>query len=422
MTFNTLSKSFFENNDTLIGTNPERFSASNVVLKDSVYVRGAGYELCTITAHDHVITGADGSTIEGFMILNDNLGSSWGYGWSESSTTIKNNVFKGHYVGLHCGQSGSNELIVNNIIIDNTNGITFGWDGAPTIRNNIIVNNNVHWYDSIPGKYEPNADIAYNNLWNATYDFDPDPATGNISVDPIFANELDNDFRLWWNSLCIDAGDPDFLYNDVDGTRNDMGVYGGPQGRTYDYAVPVELVIFDAHRSGSEVELFWSTATESNNFGFAVERQNGNSGFQKIGFIEGKGSTTEPQSYSFVDRNPHLGLNSYRLKQIDTDGLFVYSNKINVDINTPENFVLNQNYPNPFNPATKISYQLPESGNVALTVFNVLGKRIVTLIDRHQEAGYHSVVWNPDDVADGVYYYSLQFAGLSIVRKAVLVK
>ena len=68
--------------------------AENVVLKENVYLRGAGYELTTITAHDHVVTGANGSTIEGFMILNDNQGSSWGYGWSESSTTIRNNVFK----------------------------------------------------------------------------------------------------------------------------------------------------------------------------------------------------------------------------------------------------------------------------------------------------------------------------------------
>ena len=397
--------------------------AENVVLKENVYLRGAGYELTTITAHDHVVTGANGSTIEGFMILNDNQGSSWGYGWSESSTTIRNNVFKGHYVGLHCGQTGSNELIVNNVIIDNTVGITFGWDGTPTIRNNIIMNNNVHWYNDSQDQFAPAAIIAYNNLWNGNYDFKPSPATGNINMDPKFSNALDNDFRLWWDSPCIDSGDPDDQYDDIDGTRNDMGVYGGPFGTTYDYAVPVELVSFTARPVLDVVELSWSTATESNNFGFDIERKAEKTNFRKIAFVKGYGTTTELRAYNYTDKNLQPGTYTYRLKQVDTDGAFAYSREIATQINLPSDLALWQNYPNPFNPSTTISYQLPRSTTVRLSVYNILGELIATLIDGHQRAGYHNVTWHPgDDISNGTYYYHLSAGGLHLVKKAVFLK
>ena len=101
--------------------------------------------------------------------------------------------------------------------------------------------------------------------------------------------------------------------------------------------VPVELTSFTASISGNEVTLNWITATEINNAGFELERRQISSvknqmEWERIGFIEGKGTTTKPANYSFVDENVKTGTYQYRLKQIDYDGTFEFSNEIEVEI------------------------------------------------------------------------------------------
>ena len=120
--------------------------------------------------------------------------------------------------------------------------------------------------------------------------------------------------------------------------------------------VPVELISFTAEVDGNVVTLFWQTATETNNSGFEIERQVGNKqsaacNWDKVGFVEGKGTTTEIQSYSFTDK-PEPGTYKYRLKQIDFDGTFAYSPEVEAEVKAPNVFSLEQNYPNPFNPST----------------------------------------------------------------------
>lgn len=203
----------------------------NVSLKHGVKLLGEGPDVTTIIAHEHVVLGADGSTIAGFKIANDGQGTSWGYGWSESATTIKNNVFIGHYVGIHCGQTGSKEIIVNNVIINNRNGITFGWDASPVIKNNILVNNGIHYYTG--GEFNPKAAISYNNVYNGTYDFTPSPGTGNISVHPMFVDY--SNYHLQQDSPCMDAGDPASDYSnepEPNGNRINMGAYGNTEKAT----------------------------------------------------------------------------------------------------------------------------------------------------------------------------------------------
>ncbi|KPJ53757.1 hypothetical protein AMJ39_03380 [candidate division TA06 bacterium DG_24] len=203
-----------------------------ITLAYGVYVTSEyGPAYTEITAHGHIITGADSSVFEGFRVTNDGLGTSWGYGWSESTTIIRRNVFIGHYVGLHCGQTGSAETIVNNVITDNAHsGITFGWDAAPIIENNIVYDNNagLHHYGT---GYAPTID--YNDVWNNVTNYsNVTPGPNDISADPNFLNTAKRDWRLLWPSPCIDAGNPATHYNDPDGTRNDIGAYyfhqGGP--------------------------------------------------------------------------------------------------------------------------------------------------------------------------------------------------
>ena len=133
--------------------------------------------------------------------------------------------------------------------------------------------------------------------------------------------------------------------------------------------VPVELINFNSEVFGNNVTLFWSTATETNNQGFDVEKKALSFGeglgeaWEKVGFVPGFGTTTEVHHYSFIDESLQSGDYQYRLKQIDFGGTFEYSNIIEVTVAGPTKFSLEQNYPNPFNPNTKIKYQIPASLN-----------------------------------------------------------
>jgi len=134
--------------------------------------------------------------------------------------------------------------------------------------------------------------------------------------------------------------------------------------------VPVELVSFTANRIDSGIELNWKTATETNNSGFTIERSRDEENFVQVGFVSGKGTTTELSNYSFIDNDIEVGKYFYRLKQTDFDGTFVYLNVVSVEIGFPKQFQLSQNHPNPFNPTTTIKFQLPVDANVKIELFN----------------------------------------------------
>jgi hypothetical protein len=185
--------------------------------------------------------------------------------------------------------------------------------------------------------------------------------------------------------------------------------------------IPVELVRFQATTSGSDVKLNWTTATETNNQGFQIERRNGNA-FISIGFVKGYGTTTETHHYFYTDQNLNSGSYTYRLKQVDFDGTFEYSNIVEVNVSTPEVFALGQNYPNPFNPSTTINFRLAVDSKVNLKVFDVLGNEVATLVNEGKPAGSYEVEFNASSLPSGVYFYKLQTANYSAVKKMVLTK
>ncbi len=188
--------------------------------------------------------------------------------------------------------------------------------------------------------------------------------------------------------------------------------------------LPVELTSFSANNVNGNVELLWKTATEKNNNGFEVERKSINSEYVKIGFVKGNGTTTNFSSYSFTDKNINANsAYSYRLKQIDFDGTFSYSNIVNVSASTlPTTFALAQNFPNPFNPSTSISYSLPKAGVVTLAVFNTLGQKVKEVVNQFQEAGNYTVSLNASDLSSGNYIYNISLNGQSINKKMLLLK
>lgn len=190
---------------------------------------------------------------------------------------------------------------------------------------------------------------------------------------------------------------------------------------TYDDPIPVELTSFTASASGNHVILNWSTATETNNQGFDVQRKASGSEFQSVGFVSGSGTTTEIRKYSFDDEVSN-GNYVYRLKQLDFDGTFEYSNEIEVDVNIPAVYALEQNYPNPFNPSTTINFSLANEGFVKLAVYNTLGQEVMTLVNEVKESGVHSVTFDASVLTSGAYFYKLETAQFSQTKKMLLTK
>lgn len=195
-----------------------------------------------------------------------------------------------------------------------------------------------------------------------------------------------------------------------------MGADEGP------IPLPVELVAFSVSANNGNVTLKWTTASELNNRGFEIERKSAGE-FITIGFVSGAGTTTEERSYNFIDANVQPGVYSYRLKQLDFDGTFNYSNVIEIDISLPAVFDLAQNYPNPFNPSTTIEYSVAAPVNVTLTVYTILGEQVAVLIENQfTEAGKHSVKFDASTLASGTYIYRLQAGEFVTSKKMLLTK
>jgi hypothetical protein len=187
-------------------------------------------------------------------------------------------------------------------------------------------------------------------------------------------------------------------------------------------SIPVELTSYTVSNLDDKIILEWTTSTELNNDGFEIERKFENDEFEKIGFVKGFGSTTERKNYRFEDNFSISGNVSYRLKQVDFDGTFNYSNTIEIIINAVNQFELVQNYPNPFNPVTFIKYEIPQDNRVFLTIYNITGSEVATLINEHKSAGSHIVEFNASNLPSGVYIYKLQAGNYSAVKKLTLLK
>ena len=187
--------------------------------------------------------------------------------------------------------------------------------------------------------------------------------------------------------------------------------------------VPVELKSFNYQFENHNVVLEWKTATEINNHGFEVERKANEGEWITIGFVEGKGTSTETLDYKYVD--DLFGVNSkkvfYRLKQIDFNGQFEYSSEVEVNI-PPAVFRLEQNFPNPFNPSTKIRFGLPVEAYTSLRIYNFLGECVEELLNEVREAGYYEVEFNTDNLSSGIYFYSLISGKFQETKKMMLLK
>ena len=354
-------------------------------------------------------------------------------GGSSSSSEIAYNEIFNNSFGI--AMTGSNPItcyIHDNLIYNNninpdvmTSGSGINTYGtavvAPVITKNTIYGN---WWGvtiQIGVTGQPGANPNLGNIENAdTTDDGMNIIYGNIqgtNVYDLYNNTLDqiyaqnNDWRVYDSTLI-----EDHIFHFVDDSS-----LGLVKFMPFLNLVPVELTSFVANVIDGNVVLNWITATELNNSGFEIQKGSHTStslnvtDWESIGFVNGNSTTTEKSFYSFADHSPVAGKSFYRLKQIDFDGSFEYSNIVEVDLTLPLEFSLEQNYPNPFNPATSIKYTLSSKQNVQLLVYNVLGKEIATLVNEEKPAGNYEVNFDASKLSSGVYFYQLQASDLETI-------
>ena len=195
--------------------------------------------------------------------------------------------------------------------------------------------------------------------------------------------------------------------------------------------LPIQLASFTALTlSKTSVKLSWETLSETNNYGFEVQRSTDGTTFTSISgaFIAGNGTTTAKHDYSYVD-NDYASGNFYRLKQMDLSAAVHYSDAVNPQSTTaiappakPTVYSMSQNYPNPFNPSTNIDFTLPQDSHVRIEVYNMIGQKVMTLMDEAKTAGYYTVKLDGTNLASGMYIYRLSTGQHTFLKRLLLLK
>lgn len=227
-----------------------------------------------------------------------------------------------------------------------------------------------------------------------------------------------------WNNITP----PITLFSKFNGPFNWLGYGVGGIGYIIKYFdstyVPVELILFNAELVNDGVRLIWVTATELNNRGYEIQKSYDMQNWKTIGFVEGKGNSTEYIEYSFIDAEIAGDEVFYRLKQVDFNGSFEYSQVIEVNLEKfPLNFNLKQNFPNPFNLSTVIKYSLPEKSFVNISLYDIKGEKVSELVNEQKEKGIYSIKFIGDNLATGVYLYRIvTSSGYNFSRKLILLK
>ncbi len=198
-----------------------------------------------------------------------------------------------------------------------------------------------------------------------------------------------------------------------------------------DNPLPVELTSFRGTPTAQGVSLSWSTASERNNAGFILMRDDvAIASYQFSPALRGKGTTSSASTYAFLDANVEMGKTyTYRLRSVDFDGtIHDYAPRVVVEVREPITppvfeYNLEQNYPNPFNPTTNIKYSIRSAGLVSLKVYDLLGREVATLVNQVQQPGEYQVTFNASSLtASGMYIYRLQSGNFTRTMKMMLVK
>jgi len=326
------------------------------------------------------------------------------------SAYIYNNIF---YIGASVSPTIIDEYtgtmtyyFYNNIIYDNSTTASYNFKGTyGTFNHNVCYGN--HPSDEFS---DPNKITSDPLLLN--------PGSGTFGINSL------GGYYISSGSPCIGKGvrlynqcTSDFWGNPIAANAViDIGAY---QLST----LPVEIISFNATYLQNAVVLKWSTATESNNSGFDIERSQDGLEWNQLGFIQGSGTSNSTKNYMFTDKTISTsGKYQYRLKQIDNDGSVKYSGLTEVTAVLAGKYELSQNYPNPFNPSTLIKYQIPAAGSVSIKIFNSIGEEMAVLVNEVKLAGSYEVNFKSGTLSSGIYYCRFQSGDFVQVKKITLMK
>jgi hypothetical protein len=359
---------------------------------------------------------------------------------------IQNNLISGFEPNIYIDEVVDTVYILNNVIsYGRSSGLPGGIlvSGERTEINNVVFSNNS---DGIWGDFLVRTD--YNLFWNNGTDLyglgygDSDRVAYPMFVKDTLPNpQLDFNYHLQAYSPGIDAGNPDIL--DVDGSRSDIGMYGGPLGQTYKYldlppATPVNAsaVIYQQN----QILLRWLRNSEADTSHYNVYRDT----VTNFAIDSTKLIASITDTFYVEPIPPGVNMLVYKITAVDQQGnqslptpdrivIIVAVDEYEV---VPSDYELYQNYPNPFNPSTKIGYNLKERGYVKLMVYDITGSLVSVLVNKEQEAGYYEVEFNvgnglpsvPDNLASGIYLYRIEVLGegripkFSDMKKMVFIK
>ena len=211
--------------------------------------------------------------------------------------------------------------------------------------------------------------------------------------------------------------------NEVNATDRECAVFAYDMQYVETGPLPVELAGFEVQVEESAAHLTWQTASETGNSGFQVQHALEDAAFAATGFVDGHGTTAEPQHYAFTAADLLPGHHRFRLKQIDLDGGFEYSPEVEVVVGVPEAFVLSEAYPNPFNPRAQFTLAIAAAQQVRVAVYDVRGRQVALLHDGMLEPGRaHRFTLEADGLPSGVYFYRALGETFQAARPATLLK
>jgi hypothetical protein len=455
-------------------------ASSHVLIMDNYFTsQDGGFGMVNISADEAVITRNIFSAFSGpglinvrsngkilitnnrFYTLNGNMGLTV---YDTKNMIIANNLFSdtSRYGTAITLTNSDSTVIVNNVFYIKNSGITEN-NGTQQIYNNIFFGNDVAL------NLESTSIHQYNLFWNNNLDFGKGQLNPTeISENPQFVNPQEGNYKLLSNSPAKNSGNPLAEWNDKDGTRNDIGLYGGPYADSTMFAAlnsrlrignvpgsPGDTVTVPVYAmgvagiSGIDVLLSFDSDrlilieahTTSNSQDFVLFRKNiGNANVELM--LEGQrsivldsGAIMELKFVINKNASGNIPLNFQNVQFVGTSSQIIkgvaYENGEIIlsvdeakssDQNQPKTFELYQNYPNPFNPTTQIKYSVPKTSFISLKIYNILGQEVKVLFEGMKQAGNYTITFNGNRLASGIYFCQMRVENFVATRKMMLVK